>query len=134
MFYQFTLQGGNKMKYTKFKIRNYKAIEELTIDLTSNVIPLIGLNESGKTTILQAILAFDKDKDNVLNGIHLNTKNKYKTTQLPCEIKACLVLEDKEEFQEIGEELRLNMDDPIYSWLESSLEKNSEICLQRVTE
>jgi len=65
------------MKYTKFIIKNYKAIDELTVNLSKNVIPLIGLNESGKTSILQAILAFDKDKDNLLDGLHVNTKNKY---------------------------------------------------------
>lgn len=57
------------MKYTKFIIKNYKAIDELTVNLSRNVIPLIGVNESGKTSILQAILAFDKDKDNLLDGV-----------------------------------------------------------------
>ena len=47
------------MKYTKFEIFNFKGIKHLGLDLTkqnnSNVITLVGLNESGKTTILQAI-------------------------------------------------------------------------------
>jgi predicted ATP-dependent endonuclease of OLD family len=119
------------MKYTKFIIKNYKAIDELTVNLSKNVIPLIGLNESGKTSILQAILAFDKDKDNLLDGLHVNTKNKYKTVQIPCELRACLVLENEEEFQSIGEEVGLKMDSPLYSWLKSSLESQREICLQR---
>jgi len=119
------------MKYTRFIIKNYKAINELTIDLFSNVIPLIGINESGKTTILQAILAFDKDKDNVLNGNHLFAKNKYRTVQSQCELKACFVLENEEEFQEIGEEIHLKMDDPLYSWLKYCLDNSQEICLQR---
>ena len=119
------------MKYTKFVIRNYKAIDELTVNLSKNVIPLIGLNESGKTSILQAILAFDKDKDNLLDGLHVITKNKYKTVQSPCELKACLVLENEDEFQSIGEEVGLKMDNPLYSWLKSSLENHHEICLQR---
>ncbi len=53
------------MKYTKFEIKNFKGIKDLTIDLTKNpignVIPLVGLNESGKTTILEAIHCFQKD-------------------------------------------------------------------------
>lgn len=53
------------MKYIKFKIVNFKGISNLTLDLTkkpaSNVIPLVGLNESGKTTILEAINFFQKE-------------------------------------------------------------------------
>jgi predicted ATPase len=47
------------MKYTKFIIENYKGIQFLELDLekrpSSKVITLIGLNESGKTSILEAI-------------------------------------------------------------------------------
>lgn len=51
-----------KMKFTYFKIKNFKGIEELEIKLTLNEEPniytLVGLNESGKTTILEAINFF----------------------------------------------------------------------------
>jgi AAA15 family ATPase/GTPase len=47
------------MKYKSFYIKNYKGIKELTLDLDkdpkSNIITLVGLNESGKTSILEAI-------------------------------------------------------------------------------
>lgn len=47
------------MKYIKFIIKNFKGIQELTIDLSqrpdSRVYTFVGLNESGKTTILEAI-------------------------------------------------------------------------------
>ena len=47
------------MKYTKFVIENFKGINNLTIDFTKQpqgkIFPLVGLNESGKTTILEAI-------------------------------------------------------------------------------
>lgn len=118
------------MKYTKFFIKNYKAIDELTINLSKNVIPLIGLNESGKTSILQAILAFDRDKDNLLGGLHIVPKNKYKTNQSPCELKAYLIIESEEEFNEIGKDVSLNMENPLYSWLESCQKNQHEICLQ----
>lgn len=51
------------MRYTEFTISNYKGIKHLVLDL--NVFPdnkiytLIGLNESGKTTILEAINDFE---------------------------------------------------------------------------
>ena len=47
------------MRYKKFTIKNYKGINELTIDLSkepnNRIFTFIGLNESGKTTILEAI-------------------------------------------------------------------------------
>ena len=50
------------MKYKSFYIKNYKGIKELSIDLDkdpkTNIITLVGLNESGKTTILEAISLF----------------------------------------------------------------------------
>lgn len=50
------------MRYTKFVIKNFKGIHDLTIDLSkqpeSRIFTFIGLNESGKTTILEAINVF----------------------------------------------------------------------------
>lgn len=46
------------MRYTKFKFTNFKGIRDLELDLTGDVTTLIGLNESGKTTILEAIFCF----------------------------------------------------------------------------
>jgi predicted ATP-dependent endonuclease of OLD family len=56
------------MKITKFDIRNFKGISHTTVHLSDdapgNVTTLIGLNESGKTTILEAISHFvTEDKD-----------------------------------------------------------------------
>jgi AAA15 family ATPase/GTPase len=49
------------MRYTKFKIKNFKGIKEAEIDLNNNrIITLVGLNESGKTTILEAINLFHR--------------------------------------------------------------------------
>lgn len=53
------------MKYTKFIIDNYKGINHLELDLNiqpeNKVYTLVGLNESGKTTILEAINDFEYD-------------------------------------------------------------------------
>lgn len=53
------------MRYTKFRIQNFKGIKDTTIDLgtqgAASVFPLVGLNESGKTTILEAIYSFSPD-------------------------------------------------------------------------
>ena len=48
------------MKFTYFKFENFKGIENQTLKLTNgaNIFTLVGLNESGKTTILEAINFF----------------------------------------------------------------------------
>lgn len=47
------------MRYTTFHIQNYKGIKDLSLDLERSpdfkIYSLVGLNESGKTTILEAI-------------------------------------------------------------------------------
>jgi predicted ATPase len=53
------------MKIEKFEIKNFKGINEAEIRLADevpgNVVTLIGLNESGKTTLLEAISNFISD-------------------------------------------------------------------------
>jgi predicted ATP-dependent endonuclease of OLD family len=53
------------MKYKSFRIRNFKGIKDTTIELHglagANVFALVGLNESGKTTVLEAIHSFAPD-------------------------------------------------------------------------
>lgn len=47
------------MKCTRFEITNFKGIRKLTLDLAAHpqgrITTLVGLNESGKTTILEAL-------------------------------------------------------------------------------
>lgn len=50
------------MKFLRFKIKNYKGIHDVTLDMTpngGNIFTLVGLNESGKTSILEAISRFN---------------------------------------------------------------------------
>ena len=53
------------MRYTKFEIENYKGIQHAEIDLGvsghAKIFSLVGLNESGKTTALEAIHSFLPD-------------------------------------------------------------------------
>jgi predicted ATPase len=46
------------VRYTEFRFKNFKGIEEMALKLSGPVTTLIGLNESGKTTILEAIFCF----------------------------------------------------------------------------
>lgn len=51
------------MKFTEFQIENFKGIQNIIINLdkspNANIYTLVGLNESGKTTILEAINFFN---------------------------------------------------------------------------
>lgn len=58
-FINLEIHSLNKMLYKNFKIQNFKGINEIEIDLENNrIITLVGLNESGKTTIMEAIESF----------------------------------------------------------------------------
>ena len=120
------------MRYREFIIKNYKAIQELNVKLNRNVIPLIGVNESGKTSILQAILAFDKDKDSLLDGAHISARNRYQVSgqRRDCEIIAAVEIDD-EDFDQIGKEARLGMDGELYNWLKEKRSEHKEILLKR---
>ena len=69
------------MKYKDFTIENYRAIVgPLKIDVTKGIVPLVGVNECGKTTILQAIFCFDYTNDDINEKRHLeNILNLYET-------------------------------------------------------
>ena len=69
------------MRYTHFEITNYKGINHIRLDLDmppmGKVITLVGLNESGKTTILDAIAYFRPaiDDPDLLSLMELNRAN-----------------------------------------------------------
>jgi ABC-type Na+ transport system ATPase subunit NatA len=71
------------MRYKTFRVRNFKGIRDTVVDLTSDtgvgVFALVGLNESGKTTLLEAIHAFSPDySTRMLLGHDLQDKRLFK--------------------------------------------------------
>jgi len=62
------------VRYLKFIVNDYRAITgPLEIDIANNsLVPIIGVNESGKTTILHSLFAFDHTNDKLNHsGRHL---------------------------------------------------------------
>jgi ABC-type multidrug transport system ATPase subunit len=54
------------MRYVSFEIRNFKGVQATSISVPTGqrrAISLIGLNESGKTTLLEAIYSFSPDRE-----------------------------------------------------------------------
>ena len=98
------------MKYTKFIIKNYKGIPKIELDLSkkpgSNIFTLVGLNESGKTTLLEAIYLFHIHNDISKDKVHtLIPKSKQYSFNETISITAELELSDND-FQEIQHYLK----------------------------
>jgi len=108
------------MKFTYFKFKNFKGIEDQILRLNSssnNVYTLVGLNESGKTTILEAINYFaykpeslgaleldNYDIGDIHNLIPINKLDNFNGKIL---IEACLEL-DEDDIKEIKKEFLKN--------------------------
>lgn len=88
------------MKYTKFLISNYKGIDE-TISLnletkpSTNIFTLVGLNESGKTSILEAInlLQNDQPEKEAHKMIHKSQKGNFNGS---ISVRAYVELDDED--------------------------------------
>jgi len=121
------------MKYVSFEISKYRAIQEAVIEVSNNLIPIIGVNESGKTTALQAILAFDKNKDRYQKGQHLDYKNKYLINSTEdFKISANIIIENQDDLNFLSDRLKLTVSNELYQKLKEYYEKNSIIKLTRV--
>ena len=102
------------MRYTAFKIKNFKGIRELELKLdsapNSNIFTIVGLNESGKTTIMEALSFFYNEllkKENELalhrgaiDDIHsLIPKSRKDNFTDFIEISATITIEEKDKEQ-----------------------------------
>jgi predicted ATP-dependent endonuclease of OLD family len=92
------------MKYRSFIVENYKGITgPVVINIEKNIlVPIIGVNECGKTTILNAIYAFDFINDNHNSTFKQldDIANLYKDVTLPCKLSA-IVDADKEALRKV---------------------------------
>lgn len=89
------------MRYTKFTIKNFKGIKnEIVLDLSKapspNIFTLVGLNESGKTSVLEALSLFrhDIDKNHAHEMIH---KSKQSNFNDEISVSATLKLDEDDE-------------------------------------
>lgn len=65
----------------KVKIKNFKKLEDIEFELTENVV-LVGPNNSGKTTVLQALTLFDTGIKKIAEQ-HRRNSNKKQRTGIP---------------------------------------------------
>ncbi|MEO1920945.1 MAG: AAA family ATPase [Sphingomonadaceae bacterium] len=83
----------NYFSYKSFQVQNFRGLEDVSLDFTKNdLILLLGLNESGKTSILKAIEAFDFNNDpppEFLKPFFTSMRNKQEvSSSTPCQITA----------------------------------------------
>lgn len=87
------------MKYRKIIIHEYRGIRdpiEFNLERES-IFPLVGVNECGKTTILEAILAFDHTADKQNGGRHLkDVENLYSLKKGLPRVSAEIQIEPKQ--------------------------------------
>lgn len=90
-------KGHIRMEIVQYRVQNYKAINDTIVKLNYSINPVIGVNESGKTSILQAIFAFDYKNDKKNSGLHLEFQNKYQTKPtIGCKISSHIRIEKKD--------------------------------------
>ncbi|WP_167619307.1 ATP-dependent nuclease [Maribellus sediminis] len=119
------------MKFVKFDIKQYRAVSEISVELNHQIIPLIGVNESGKTSILQAILSFDKGQDRLNQGYHLEYTNRYDTMKKQeCEITAHFCLNAKD-YEKLFKALKTKSDNSIFDILKSHQKNKESILITR---
>jgi len=119
------------MKIIEFEISNYRAIENIKFSLKYSMNPIIGINESGKTSVLKAILAFDKTRDKLNDGEHLEYQNKYSTNDTKnSSVTAKIELTD-DDIKELIKELNLKTDGDDYKYLSDVKRSNDIFILKR---
>lgn len=98
------------MKFQKFIIKNFKGITDTELDLSKTpegkIFPLIGLNESGKTTILEALNLFHEDIPQNKRHELIHKRDRGSFTGF-VELKSYLSL-DEEDIKKIKDFLREN--------------------------
>lgn len=120
------------MKYLSFNIKNYRAINNLTISLESKLLPLVGVNECGKTTILQAIYSFDYTNDEEYAGRHLKSiQNLYDTVNKVALVTSTVSLKVQNVVEVLNDisiqltngTLKLLPDEPVFEYNREEVQK-----------
>lgn len=126
------------MEYKKFQINQYKGINgPLDVDISKNrLIPLVGINECGKTTILKAIFCFDYINDKAYGGAHLERlENLYSSKSGEQPRISAFIKTDKKEFINVIDDIRndsskINITDETYNIIQE-IENFEEIIITR---
>lgn len=78
------------MKYIRFNIDKYKAIKSSSIAVLYEPIPIIGVNESGKSSVLEALAHFDYRNDIIADKRGWKVLNRYNTSEVDLGVEAVI--------------------------------------------
>lgn len=93
----------NYFSYRSFEVQNFRGLEDVSLNFSKNdLLLLLGLNESGKTSILKAIEAFDFNNDpepSKLKSFFTSIRNKQDIDcSEPCIITADIIFNEPLEY------------------------------------
>lgn len=91
------------VKYHKFSIEKYKAIKDSVVSVLNEPIPLIGVNESGKSSALEAIARFDYRNDAIAEQKKWRFINRYIPSESVFSIVAEIFIELPDDIEKIIE-------------------------------
>ncbi|MCU6500465.1 AAA family ATPase [Rugamonas sp. A1-17] len=120
------------MKFQKFTIKNFRGIKDTTLDLSNasgnHINALVGLNESGKTTLLEAI-------NNFSYAFDLRKTDPAKATRPATTIQSYIPIGDRSNFNgTISIEAKISVDE--FDWLKIKNyleEKHKYIEVEKIT-
>jgi ABC-type Na+ transport system ATPase subunit NatA len=119
------------MQFKKFSIDHYRAVDRAEVPVGNRLIPLVGINESGKTSILQAILTFDRVSDGYGGSNHLDFKNKYVVGEHDCIITADVTIDSDKDLNSISKDLNLSRGNDLLKELENIYKSKGSISIHR---
>ena len=119
------------MRFRRFYIEGYRAVGKAEVPVSNNLIPLIGINESGKTSILLAVLAFDRVSDRLNGGAHLEYRNKYEVGDHESFVDADIAIDGADDLEALSSTLRLTLDNPLLKALQECHESKRLIRIRR---
>jgi hypothetical protein len=89
------------IKFNKFRIDKYKAIKDSSISVLNEPIPLIGVNESGKSSALEAMARFDYRNDTIADQKKWKFLNRYMPNENVFSVSAEVLVDEATDLDSI---------------------------------
>lgn len=91
------------LRYNRFNIEKYKAIKDSSVSVLNEPVPLIGVNESGKSSVLEAIARFDHRNDTIADQKKWKFLNRYMPDETVFSVVAEIVVDSSADIEKIVE-------------------------------
>ncbi|MFA5195841.1 MAG: hypothetical protein WC401_08610 [Bacteroidales bacterium] len=112
-------------KYNKFYIEKYKAIKDSCVSVLNEPVPLIGVNESGKSSALEAVARFDYRNDTIADQKKWKFFNRYMPNEKIFSVKADIAIDSVNDIESIIESYAQPEKEEIMAAIGSGADNNS---------